>query len=744
MKKIKTFLFLTVFTLSSFNVFTQTSSLISNCGDFVSGPTAWPYVLVATTPDSGVASQGAQTFTMNVTDTASGASFRVAKTTANGNWFFGPAIPMTLGSNSITVAAVTFDRAVKFQFSNGDVEFDALVLNGDSSGCVLPSPPPPPPTSSLISNCGDFVSGPTAWPYVLVATTPDSGVASQGAQTFTMNVTDTASGASFRVAKTTANGNWFFGPAIPMTLGSNSITVAAVTFDRAVKFQFSNGDVEFDALVLNGDSSGCVLPSPPPPPPTSSLISNCGDFVSGPTAWPYVLVATTPDSGVASQGAQTFTMNVTDTASGASFRVAKTTANGNWFFGPAIPMTLGSNSITVAAVTFDRAVKFQFSNGDVEFDALVLNGVATNCICASYSVTDMVMACDSYTWIDGITYTSSNNTATDTLISTAGCDSVITLDLTITSSYSATDVVMACDSYTWIDGITYTSSNNTATDTLISTAGCDSVITLDLTITSSYSATDVVMACDSYTWIDGITYTSSNNTATDTLISTAGCDSVITLDLTITSSYLATDVVMACDSYTWIDGITYTSSNNTATDTLISTAGCDSVITLDLTITSLNASVIVINDTTLQSQSVSSGVVYQWVDCNNNYAPILGETNATFSTQTPGDYAVEISLNNCSVISDCYTIAVISSNEVLNSKYGIQLFPNPTTNDLILSLKGVNVVDIVVVDTHGRVLLKQSNLFDQDRISLSTYVAGTYFVKIITPEQNKTIAITKQ
>ena len=397
MKKIKTLLFLAVFTLSSFNVFTQTSSLISNCGDFVSGPIAWPYVLVATTPDSGAASQGAQTFTMNVTDTASGASFRVAKTTANGNWFFGPAIPMTLGSNSITVAAVTFDRAVKFQFSNGDVEFDALVLNGDSSDCVVPSPPPPPPTSSLISNCGDFVSGPTAWPYVLVATTPDSGAASQGAQTFTMNVTDTASGASFRVAKTTANGNWFFGPAIPMTLGSNSITVAAVTFDRAVKFQFSNGDVEFDALVLNGDSSDCVVPSPPPPPPTSSLISNCGDFVSGPTAWPYVLVATTPDSGAASQGAQTFTMNVTDTASGASFRVAKTTANGNWFFGPAIPMTLGSNSITVAAVTFDRAVKFQFSNGDVEFDALVLNGVATNCICASYSVTDMVMACDSYT-----------------------------------------------------------------------------------------------------------------------------------------------------------------------------------------------------------------------------------------------------------------------------------------------------------------------------------------------------------
>ncbi|MAO71772.1 MAG: hypothetical protein CMD02_04600, partial [Flavobacteriales bacterium] len=41
---------------------------------------------------------------------------------------------------------------------------------------------------------------------------------------------------------------------------------------------------------------------------------------------------------------------------------------------------LGSNSITVAAVSFDRAVKFQFSSGDVEFDDLTLNGVVSSCI----------------------------------------------------------------------------------------------------------------------------------------------------------------------------------------------------------------------------------------------------------------------------------------------------------------------------------------------------------------------------
>jgi hypothetical protein len=385
LQKIKILLLLAVFTSSSFNVFAQNSSLISNCSDFVAGSnSAWPYVLVATTIADGSVSQGAQTFTMNVTDTASGTNIRVAKTTANGNWFFGPAVALTLGSNSITVAAVTFDRTVKFQFSSGDVEFDALILNGDTSNCVIPPPPPPPSTSSLISTCSDFVAGSNpAWPYVLVATTIADGSVSQGAQTFTMNVTSLpTSGANVRVYKTTANGNDFFGNPVALALGSNSMTVAAVAFDRAVKFQFSSGDVEFDALILNGDTSNCVgLPPPPPPPSTSSMINVCNDFVAGSnSAWPYVLTATTVDSGISSQETQTFIMNVTDTVNGANVRVYKTTANGNDFFGNPIALTLGINSITVSAVAFDRAVKFQFSSGDVEFDALSLNGVDSDCI----------------------------------------------------------------------------------------------------------------------------------------------------------------------------------------------------------------------------------------------------------------------------------------------------------------------------------------------------------------------------
>ena len=90
----------------------------------------------------------------------------------------------------------------------------------------------------------------------------------------------------------------------------------------------------------------------------------------------------------------------------------------------------------------------------------------------------------------------SNNTATVLLTASGGCDSLVTLDLTIGTSNTGTDVQTACDSYTWIDGNTYTTSNNSATWTLTNASGCDSTVTLDLTITNSNTGTDVQTACD--------------------------------------------------------------------------------------------------------------------------------------------------------------------------------------------------------------------------------------------------------
>ena len=127
---------------------------------------------------------------------------------------------------------------------------------------------------------------------------------------------------------------------------------------------------------------------------------------------------------------------------------------------------------------------------------------------------------------------------------------------------------------------------------LVNIYGCDSLVTLDLTINST-SGTDIRTECNSLTWINGITYTSNNNTATFNIVggNSNSCDSLVTLDLTIINSSIGTDTRSACNSLTWINGNTYTSNNNTATHNIVcgATNCCDSLVTLNLTISNIDA-----------------------------------------------------------------------------------------------------------------------------------------------------------
>ncbi|WP_343634871.1 hypothetical protein [Fluviicola sp.] len=222
----------------------------------------------------------------------------------------------------------------------------------------------------------------------------------------------------------------------------------------------------------------------------------------------------------------------------------------------------------------------------MQYDGFGNNRIARILNCVQTFGTQTVSACGPYTWMDGVTYTQSNNTATFNLLNSTGCDSIITLNLTILAD-SVIDNQTACTSYTWIDGNSYYASTDTPTVVLQNAFGCDSIIILHLTILSD-SVNDTQVACNSFTWIDGNTYYSSTNTPTFVLQNVAGCDSIITLHLTILNSSLSTETESTCGSFTWpVNGQTYTSSGQYI-DTIPNAAGCDSIITLDLTI--LNSS----------------------------------------------------------------------------------------------------------------------------------------------------------
>ena len=347
------------------------STAISDCGLFADGPNGtWPHALTVTTPDSGNSS-AEQVIEINVTMLpAGGANYRVVKTVANGNWNSGNAMMLSMGMNTITVTAVSFDRTVKLQFSDGSIEFDVLDINGEAQVC-----PGSTDTGTPVAQCSLFADGPNdTWPYALTVTTPDSGNSS-AEQVIEFNVTSLpAGGADYRIVKTVANGNWNNGNAMALTLGMNTITVSEVTFDRSVKLQLSSGEVEFDSLVINGSTQECDTFSG-----EGTAIAGCSLFDEGPNeTWPHALSVTTPDSGTSS-AEQVVVLNITSLPAGAQYRIVKTVANGNWDTGSAQALVLGLNTITVAAVSFDRSVKLQFDNGDVEFNALTVNGSALEC-----------------------------------------------------------------------------------------------------------------------------------------------------------------------------------------------------------------------------------------------------------------------------------------------------------------------------------------------------------------------------
>jgi len=96
---------------------------------------------------------------------------------------------------------------------------------------------------------------------------------------------------------------------------------------------------------------------------------------------------------------------------------------------------------------------------------------------------------------------------------------------------TVTDVIVACDSYTWIDGNTYTVSNNTATYTWTNTAGCNIFSILDLTINSSSTGTVVFTACDSVVF-QGTTFL-QDTTIYVNYLKENNCDSLVTYTILI-------------------------------------------------------------------------------------------------------------------------------------------------------------------------------------------------------------------
>ncbi len=303
------------------------------------------------------------------------------------------------------------------------------------------------------------------------------------------------------------------------------------------------------------------------------------------------------------------------------------------------------------------------------------------------------------------------------------CKSKVTLNIT------------TCNSYTFKGNAITTSG--VYYDTLTNAKGCDSAVTLNLTINNSTSNTITTTACNSYIFA-GNPLTSSG-VYYDTLTNAVNCDSVVTLNLTINNSTANTITKAACNSYMFA-GNTLTSSG-VYYDTLNNSTGCDSIITLNLTINTVNITVTQNNYILTAS---ATNAAYQWLDCNNAYKPITGAANQIYTPTVNGDYAVIVTMNGCTDTSACININNTNIDYIYNTQYTV--FPNPTNASLnIQSTKKLSNATIKLYNITGQIILQKTNLSgDNFTVDLSEYAKGIYILEISSSEGVERVKVVKE
>jgi gliding motility-associated-like protein len=170
----------------------------------------------------------------------------------------------------------------------------------------------------------------------------------------------------------------------------------------------------------------------------------------------------------------------------------------------------------------------------------------------------------------------------DTLQTSLGCDSIVSLDLKVNPVYQDLTPIVICQGDSVLFGNQYYKIEGIYTDTLQTVNGCDSIVSLNLTINPIIRTLDIQTVCENdipFRYGDSlITTTGKYNFVFQS--KTTGCDSLVELQLEVLPISKDSITITYCDSYNW-NGIILTESG-IYNDTIRNHRGCDSVLILNL------------------------------------------------------------------------------------------------------------------------------------------------------------------
>ena len=135
---------------------------------------------------------------------------------------------------------------------------------------------------------------------------------------------------------------------------------------------------------------------------------------------------------------------------------------------------------------------------------------------------------------------------------------------------------------------------------------------------------------------------------------------------------------------------------------------------------------------------------YQWIDCDNGNAPVVGATEQSFTPSANGNYAVITDIDSCADTSACANIAVVGLEDNMVIEDMI-IYPNPSMDGVFEIKYNGQIAQVDVIDMLGRIISLPVNLTDQV-IDGSELTSGKYMVRVYTDFGiivNKEVVIVK-
>ncbi len=315
-----------------------------------------------------------------------------------------------------------------------------------------------------------------------------------------------------------------------------------------------------------------------------------------------------------------------------------------------------------------------------------------------------------------------------TFQSVDGCDSVVTLDLMFWPTiYNTVDAeICAGGSYTFGNQMLTTSGSYE--ETFPSVDGCDSIVTLNLTVLPAVTTTLNEEICNGDFYVFGTEVLNTSGTYVKTFETNEGCDSVVTLNLTVGDKINTTASATICDGASYTFGTQTLTKEGSYIETFTSSKGCDSTVFLNL-------SMLPVLETTVLD-TICADETYSF---NNNTLDQSGVYTEVFVSEQGCDSTVTLELTVLEVGGDACNDGKITSTEG-EANSNITLYPVPTNGELHIEANA-EIESIKVFSMLG-VLVKETS--SANSVDLSELPTGQYLIELEIGNKLERRMVTKR